>query len=522
MTKRAVLYARVSGDDRSKEGRNLKGQLEMCRDYALSKGYVIIAELAEDDRGACGADLDLEELTQALSMARNDEFDVLVVRELDRFARTLAKQLIVETELQQADVRVEYVIEQYDDTPEGILRKNIRATIAEYERQKIAERTKRAKRRKAKEGHVVAAARIPYGYRLAEVDGKKALEPHEPGARVIRLIFDWYTGNSGEPKSTRAIAKSLEDMGIPTWGDLHPGKTVKKKARNVWSNSSVQVILKNPVYVGDWHYADIPMSVPPIVSRDTWEAAQEYRKKNRINAMRNRKYDYLLAGRAKCRKCGASMRGITSMHGSERKKRTRYHYYLCYSRQDKNYRRECDVTRFRVDWVDPVVWDKVREWLDDPFRLECSWAEYQKNQEKELAPIRERVKVIDELLAENRGKLERLIDLYLTGDVDKDLLVGRKRRIEETIRSLEGERARQIARLEAQALTDGQKQDIERFTEIVKAGLASAKVSFEAKRRVLDLLDLQAEFFIEDGVKKVKIVGILGLDAVLSVVNTSS
>ena len=28
--KRAVLYARVSSDDRGKEGRNLAGQLEMC------------------------------------------------------------------------------------------------------------------------------------------------------------------------------------------------------------------------------------------------------------------------------------------------------------------------------------------------------------------------------------------------------------------------------------------------------------------------------------------------------------
>ena len=34
MTKRAVLYARVSGDDTGKDGRNLAGQLELCRNYA--------------------------------------------------------------------------------------------------------------------------------------------------------------------------------------------------------------------------------------------------------------------------------------------------------------------------------------------------------------------------------------------------------------------------------------------------------------------------------------------------------
>ena len=87
MAKRAVLYARVSGDDRGKDGRNLKSQLDMCREYALAKGYTIIAELAEDDRGARGASFDLEQLSRALDMARAGEFDVLVVRELDRFAR---------------------------------------------------------------------------------------------------------------------------------------------------------------------------------------------------------------------------------------------------------------------------------------------------------------------------------------------------------------------------------------------------------------------------------------------------
>ena len=47
---RAVLYARVSSDDRGKEGRNLAGQLEMGREYAQERGYAIVAELAEDDR----------------------------------------------------------------------------------------------------------------------------------------------------------------------------------------------------------------------------------------------------------------------------------------------------------------------------------------------------------------------------------------------------------------------------------------------------------------------------------------
>ncbi len=143
---RAVLYARVSGDDPKKDGRNLQSQLDMGREYAQDKNYRIIAELAEDDRGASGAEIDLPQLNRAREMASRGEFDVLVVREIDRLSRNLAKQLIIEEELRRAGVSIEYVLANYEDTSEGRLSKHIRATIAEYEREKIRERLEERRR----------------------------------------------------------------------------------------------------------------------------------------------------------------------------------------------------------------------------------------------------------------------------------------------------------------------------------------------------------------------------------------
>lgn len=70
----------------------------MGKEYAEGKGYSIVAELAEDDRGASGASMDLPQLHQVFSMAQAGEYDVLVVREMDRLSRRLAKQLIIEEE----------------------------------------------------------------------------------------------------------------------------------------------------------------------------------------------------------------------------------------------------------------------------------------------------------------------------------------------------------------------------------------------------------------------------------------
>ena len=161
--KRAVLYARVSGDDRGQDGRNLAGQLDMCRQYAREQDWPVVAELAEDDRGASGASLELPQLSQVVSMAKEGDFEILVVRELDRLSRNLAKQLFVEVELRRHGVEVEYAMADYPDTPEGRLNKHIRATIAEFEREKITERMSRGRRQKVEAGNVLVAGRPPTG-----------------------------------------------------------------------------------------------------------------------------------------------------------------------------------------------------------------------------------------------------------------------------------------------------------------------------------------------------------------------
>src|SRR5512142_929437 len=162
--RRAVIYARVSSDDvrAGKERRNLDEQLNMGREYAQGRGYTIVQELAEDDRGASGASLDLEQLNRVFSMARAGEFDVLVVRELDRLSRRLAKQLIIEEELKRAGVDIEYVLATYEDNPEGNLSKQIKAVISEYERLKINERMTRGRRLKARAGSIVARGHALY------------------------------------------------------------------------------------------------------------------------------------------------------------------------------------------------------------------------------------------------------------------------------------------------------------------------------------------------------------------------
>jgi site-specific DNA recombinase len=148
--------------------------MEACRKYAEEQGWAVAAEISDD--GISGATLDRPGLDRIRDMSRAGEIDAILVYELDRLSRKLVHQLIIEEELGQAGVSVFYVLGDYKDTDEGRLMKQIRASIAEYERAKIQERMRRGKRAKVKSGNVMTFGCDPYGYRLSKSqDGKTGL-----------------------------------------------------------------------------------------------------------------------------------------------------------------------------------------------------------------------------------------------------------------------------------------------------------------------------------------------------------
>ena len=501
MSKRAVIYARVSYDDRPNEDRNLEGQIEDGRAYCREKGYRIVAELPEDDRGASGASWDLPMLNQALDMARAGEYDVLVTRELDRFARGLAKQLVVESELKRRGVDVEYLDGEYPDTPEGQLNKNIRAVIAEFEREKINQRMTRGRRNVVKSGKVMLHGnKPPYGYRVED----KMLVIYEPEAKIVRLIFTWYVvgDERGKRLNLEAIAVRLTGMGVPTWADVH-GVRVKKRGRGEWSKATIRGILSNEVYAGMWYYGKqgnereqwLAVEVPAIVSREVWEKAQERRQHNREMSKRNNgKNEYLIARRVVCG-CGTKIAGRPAYGGRK------YLYYYCPATAGRIVGKRCDLPYFRVDQVDRAVWEKIKSWLSDPEVLEQSLERVKAKLEGKNQPLLDRLAVVDDLLTDNRQKLGRLLDLYLSGDFGKEMLTERKTRLETTIASLEKERANLTIELQTNTLTDEQIKTIVDFARKVSQGLEIAEKDFDARRRIIDLLDVQVRLVIEDGVK---------------------
>jgi len=503
--KRAVLYARVSSDDRSKDGRNLASQLEMCRTYAQERDYRIIAELHEDDRGASGASFELPQLGAILAMAERSEYNVLVVRELDRLSRNLAKQLIVEETLQRAGVSIEYVIGEYPDTPEGNLSKHIRATIAEFEREKIKERADRGRRNAVRSGKIILhGSPPPYGYSVSD-DGR-TLVVCDSEAQIVRLIYQWYTegDENGKRLSTIGIADRLTGMQVPTWRDMHDGHLSKKRKRAEWVQSTVAHIIKSAVYMGRWYYSKkgnprekwVPLDVPPIVSVETWEMAQRQRVVNRQTSERNVTHEYLMRYRVRC-ECGYG-RECQAKYDSGKVRL----YYRCVTSVGDTVKGNCGLPSFRAEQVDGLVWGWLKEYFQDPADLRNKLEAYKAERDKMKKPALALMRANENLIADNQSQLDRLLDLYLSGTFDKDVLTDRKTRLEGTIAKLELERSELQERLGGMP-AGNEMDEVVAFAYDIAAGLEAADKDFAKRRRIIEVLNVRAILVVEDGEKVV-------------------
>lgn len=508
-SKRAVLYARVSYDDRKHEGRNLGSQLDMCRTYALARGWSIVAELAEEDRGASGTRLDLPQLNVMLEWARQRRFDVLVVRELDRLARSLAKQLLVESILTRANVKIEYVIGEYPDTAEGTFLKNVRAAIAELERLKIVERITRGKILAVQAGNIMVGNMAPYGYEKYHRNGQTKLRIREDEARIVRLIFAWYVqgDEEGIKRSMHKIAQRLTAMGVPTYFDMHPHHVIRKSIRpGAWSTSTIQAILCKPAYKGQWHYLkhhtvgerrvqrpveeQIAVAIPAIVDEETWLAAQTRREQlgTRANPMRPSKY--LLTSHIVCGMCNARMFGLASRGGKARA--IGYAYYGCGNRLYKSSRpRPCNMPYYATKTLETAVWGWVEAHLTDRDVLSHELQALQATWVEQTAALRAQLVQVQAHQGQCETQQQTLLDRCLDGTLSRSAWLAQNTPLKITLHQLTQAQAILAAQLARGNVTEEQKVSLYEFADRLHARLQAATDLHEAKRCLFKVLNLQ-------------------------------
>lgn len=124
---RAAAYARFSSDNQRDE--SIDAQLRAIHKFAAEKGYQIVEEYI--DRAKTGTNDRREEFQRMIRDSDTGDFEVVIVHKLDRFARKRYDSAVYRKALSDNGVKLLSVLEQFSDTPEGIIFEGMSEAMSE-------------------------------------------------------------------------------------------------------------------------------------------------------------------------------------------------------------------------------------------------------------------------------------------------------------------------------------------------------------------------------------------------------
>lgn len=324
---KAVIYARYSSH--AQRDVSIDQQVAACREFANRGGIEIVDVYA--DRALTGTSDRRPAFQKMIQDAKGSGWQYVIVYTLDRFSRDRYDSAVYKRQLRNCGVKVLSAMEQITDDPTGVIMESILEGYAEYYSKELSRKVRRGHEDNARKCIVNGA--LPLGYRKGE-DGRYAID--EPQAEIVREIFQ----RVGAGEAIISIVNDFNRRGLRT----------KKGAE--FNRSSFNQILSNERYVGIYMYQDmrIPGGIPAIVSREEFDAVQQYitKKKNPRSSgaagapqARRREHGiYLLTGKLFCGECGSPMVGVSGTGKSG----SLHHYYRC-----KGHEAGCGLKNLRRD-----------------------------------------------------------------------------------------------------------------------------------------------------------------------------
>ncbi|PAC85923.1 recombinase family protein [Bacillus subtilis] len=414
-----AIYVRVSTEEQAIKGSSIDSQIEACIKKAGTKDVLKYA-----DEGFSGELLERPALNRLREDASKGLISQVICYDPDRLSRKLMNQLIIDDELRKRNIPLIFVNGEYANSPEGQLFFAMRGAISEFEKAKIKERTSSGRLQKMKKGMIIKDSKL-YGYKF--VKEKRTLEIFEEEAKIIRMIFNYFTDHKS-PFFGRVngIALHLTQMGVKT-----------KKGAKVWHRQVVRQILMNSSYKGEhkqYKYdtegsyvskqagnksiikirpeeEQITVVIPAIVPAEQWEYAQELLGQSKRKHLSISPHNYLLSGLVRCGKCGNTMTGKKrKSHGKD------YYVYTCRKNYSGAKDRGCGK-EMSENKLNRHVWGEIFKFITNPQKY-ASFKEIE--QSNHLSDELELIQKEIEKTKKGRKRLLTLISLSDDDDLDID------------------------------------------------------------------------------------------------------
>ena len=457
--RRAVFYGRVSTEHEAQLSA-LENQMQWYDDQLRYHPNWILVDRYIDE-GITGTQAKKRPaFLQMLEDARAGKFDLIVTREVCRFARNTVDTLVTTRELKNIGVEVYFVEDNiWTMDGDGELRLTIMATLAQEESRKVSERVRAGQQVSREKGTLYGSGNI-LGY--DRVGNTYVI--NEDQAETVRMIFDMYLH---EGIGTGKIAQRLTEMG-----------RLNASGLNKWSHGVISRILNNQTYMGVIAYGKsysnnyleqkrinnrdkttyicVEGNFPAIISQEDWYKVQKIKagrmmdsfnpqtgKKVRHSVQENRD---LWGSRLRC-SCGCSFRKNRWHRNANAPDSFGYQCYNILNNGSGKQRREagaddtgyCDqpmIADWKLEMMGKAILEQVfgeqRDMIRYTIDLIRQCYRSQKPKESNLTSLHARMEQI-------RLKKERLLDMRTDGEIDKEEFLAQRQKLDVELEKLNTE-----------------------------------------------------------------------------------
>lgn len=466
---RVTFYARVSSE-KDEQLNSLDNQItyytnliknNACWEYV--PGYI--------DEGLSGISTQKREnFNQMISDAKKGMFDLVITKEISRFARNTLDSIQFTRELLSNGVGVFFQNDNINTLDEDSeLRLSIMSSIAQDELRKLSSRIKFGHQQAIKKHVVLGNSRI-FGYDKKD----KKLVINEEEAQMVRELFELYA-------TDQYSMKQIENI---FWDKGYRNRNGNKIAHSTMSNT-----ISNPKYKGYYvgnkvkvvdmftkkqHFLppeewvmfkdETGEIVPAIVSEELWERANivlARRSKDVKNRQGICNHANLLTGKIFCTHCGAPYYRKDSKDRNGNKNST----WIC-SGKIKNGSYSCPSFAIYEDEIKPIIFDIFNETSPSVEELIETYINMYKSIDMN-SEVSKEIEQIKSKIEHEQKKKRKLLDFNLNGDLTDEDYIQMNNECKEVIKGLEGE----FILLQEQQNT---KEDFKKHIEEIKRVLSTA------------------------------------------------
>lgn len=513
--RRVVFYARVSTEHELQLSA-LDNQIEWYYDLiGQHKDWELVGKYVDEGITGTNADKRPEFIKMMKDGLEGHEFDLIVTREVCRFARNTVDTLTCTRELKQNNIEVYFVSDNiWTFADDGELRLTLMATLAQEESRKISERVRAGLDTARKRGVILGTGNI-LGYKKNKISKEFEIIPEE--AETVKMIFE----NCLNGKGCKKIKNILEKEG-----------RLNSIGESKWQVSTISRILENPFYAGyqnqqqsvsdgfltqnrvkrdKTEYVLVKGKHEPIISMEMFNKVQELKKERLTHDS---------SGRITGNNIGEDIwvHKLICICGSRYRKykwREGVFGYTCYNQviNNKASTREkngldtegyCDLPCI-CDWkLDLMAWIAIkRTWTNGTADIEKAFQIVKECYREEEDNAEQRVKELEEKKKKLEARKRKLLEMRADDEITKEEFKEEKESCEKDILKIETSLSELVIRKKRVVNLEDELQKIKSTLERMidfSSGVIDHDILEEVIGRIVHTGDYDFTFYLNLGV----------------------